>query len=508
MSTLITAMASTNAYASISIMISDLSLPLGLWAIGSVLMLVLEIYIIEFGPSERVTKYLSLVPITILAGSVIASINILWLAIILFWDLLNAMRLFERRMEDIVLIKKVASAWAELVAIKLIAAIIYYLVNYLNLAQNQIIDAIGIFSVLINIVFIVTVIIRLGKSHIGKINKINNDKLPTVTLAIPARNENHALKEALDCALTSNYPKLEILVLDDCSQDDTSGTIREYAHSGIRFIKGERPVEGWLGKNYAYKLLAEEASGEIIVFCGVDVHFSPNSLRRIIEYMIDSNLSMISVMPERRKRDLLPNLFSSLRYFWQIVFPHELFGGKPVLSSCWAINKKFLSNCGDFKRVYSQVIPEEYFAKVAANNKKYKFLISDHTLGITTRKKFGSQLETSVRNWYPQMGKNLNHALSAAITILICFIIPFFYLAELFIIKPSAISLWMIFSFFLAILLHITVSIKINHANWLMSLINIPLVSIIEIGVLCWSMLMYEFGKIYWKGRNVCLPYK
>lgn len=471
-------------------------------------MLGLLVVVAEFQPSSRATKYLSLIPIAVLAGSVIASFDSLWLSLILFWDLLNAMRIFERRLEDLILVKKVSLVWAELLAVKLIVMIILYLANYFNLSSIQIIDIVGITSVFINAMLITTVVVRFSQSHTGKTKKINDKKLPTVTLAIPARNENHALKEALDCALMSNYPKLEILVLDDCSQDDTSGIVREYAHSGIRFIKGDRPIEGWLGKNNAYKLLSEEASGEVIIFCGVDVHLSSDSIRRIMESMIASNLSMVSVVPERRKKDIMPNLFSSLRYFWQIAFPHELFGSQPVLSSCWVVKKKFLNTCGGFKKVYSQVTPESYFAKIADKEKKYKFLISDHTLGITTRKRFGSQLETSVRNLYPQLGDNLSHVLTSIIAIFVAFIVPFVYMLGSLVTKPDAISIWMMGALFLVVLLHVSVAIKINHANWFMSLINIPLISAIEIGVICWSMLMHEFGKIYWKGRNVCLPYE
>lgn len=42
--------------------------------------------------------------------------------------------------------------------------------------------------------------------------------LPTVTIAIPARNETEALAECLEQWIASTYPKLEILVLDDCSR--------------------------------------------------------------------------------------------------------------------------------------------------------------------------------------------------------------------------------------------------------------------------------------------------
>jgi len=72
-----------------------------------------------------------------------------------------------------------------------------------------------------------------------------------------------------------DYPKLEIIVLDDCSQNKhTPEIIRSFAHDGVRFIQGEHPKPTWLAKNQAYDRLAQESSGEFILFCGVDVRFS------------------------------------------------------------------------------------------------------------------------------------------------------------------------------------------------------------------------------------------
>ena len=52
-------------------------------------------------------------------------------------------------------------------------------------------------------------------------------------------------------AIASDYPKLEIIVLDDCSQDRTAEIIRNFAHDGVRFIQSEDNKDNWLDKNKA-----------------------------------------------------------------------------------------------------------------------------------------------------------------------------------------------------------------------------------------------------------------
>src|ERR1700757_357867 len=84
--------------------------------------------------------------------------------------------------------------------------------------------------------------------------------LPTVSVCISARNETHAMTQCLERVVASEYPKLEVIVLDDGSRDDTLLLIKSFAFAGVRFIEGKPLPEGWLGKNYAQSILANEAS--------------------------------------------------------------------------------------------------------------------------------------------------------------------------------------------------------------------------------------------------------
>src|SRR5690606_10627587 len=71
--------------------------------------------------------------------------------------------------------------------------------------------------------------------HITNRTHYSDKELPTVSVCIPARNETNALEDCLRSMLANDYPKLEILVLDDCSQDRTAEVIKSFAHAGVRF---------------------------------------------------------------------------------------------------------------------------------------------------------------------------------------------------------------------------------------------------------------------------------
>lgn len=135
--------------------------------------------------------------------------------------------------------------------------------------------------------------------YVPAASKINKDDLPTVSVCIPARNETNAMTECLESVLGSDYPKLEVIVLDDNSSDNTSHLIKAFAHGGVRFIKGDPLPDDWLGKNFALETLLGDASGKYVLFMDVDTSVTRSSIRLMVEQLKRDNVDMLSVIPQR-----------------------------------------------------------------------------------------------------------------------------------------------------------------------------------------------------------------
>lgn len=115
----------------------------------------------------------------------------------------------------------------------------------------------------------------LKRTAVPKLTEVSTTG-PSVSVCIPARNETHAMTQCLERVLASDYEKLEVIVFDDNSADDTSVLVKSFAHAGVRFIPGKKLPEGWLGKNHALEVLAQEASGTYIIFLGRYLYPSRN----------------------------------------------------------------------------------------------------------------------------------------------------------------------------------------------------------------------------------------
>lgn len=336
-----------------------------------------------------------------------------------------------------------------------------------------------------------------------------DNELPSITVAIPARNETEDLQACLESLVASNYPKLEILVYDDCSQERrTPEIIRGFAHDGVRFIDGQEPIDSWLAKNTAYDRLYQEANGKYIVFCGVDLRFGPDSLRRLISIMESGKKQMVSVLP-RRDAAVYGRfaLIQAMRYFWELAPPRRLFGRPPVMSSCWVIKREALKDTGAFAAVSRSVVPEAYFAKKLLVHDCYSFRRADQNVGIVSAKSAAEQRNTAVRLRYPQVHKRPEMVMLVTLLELGLLVLPFGLLVFGAALPLSATS-WVrtIFACVLLVASYMIVAISTQINRPWFALVGLPFVILTDIGLLHYSMWCYEFSTVNWKGRNVCVP--
>jgi len=254
------------------------------------------------------------------------------------------------------------------------------------------------------------------------------DALPSVTVCIPARNETHAMTDSLQRVIASTYPKLEIIVLDDLSGDDTSSLIKAFAHDGIRFVEGSKLPEDWLGKNHALQGLLQQASGTYVLFMDVDTRLSPDSIEALVAYTLQEQALMVSVLPRREDSPRSSVVFSPLRYFWEIIFHRT---AAPATSSgAWMIHRQtLLDKWQGFTQFKDAVQPESRISADLMATGQYRFLIGTELLGISYEKKWRSQIGTSIRLLFPLLGGKVLHVIIAALDLLIVSVPLFVVLA-------------------------------------------------------------------------------
>lgn len=426
------------------------------------------------------------------------------------YRIFNAVRIVKGRMHDRYLRLTTRRTSFTLIVFQLAVASAWWAWYAQNGNRRMLWLGVSVLQLVVAAIFVASTTRRLRRTMPTSIaHHFTDIQLPSISIAIPARNETDDLRACLDSIIANDYPKFEVLVLDDCSQDKhTPEIIRAYAHDGVRFLQGEEPRDTWLAKNQAYDQLAREASGEYVMFCGVDVRFEPDSIRKLVAVMLEREKQMVSILP--RRADVATGkmaLIQAMRYWWELVPPRRMFNRPAVISSCWIIKKDALKRTGGFAAVTRAIVPEAYFAKELIKHDAYSFLQSDDVLGIESVKSVADQRDTAVRMRYPQLHRRPELIFGTSLFEVLFLIQPFIMgllgwwlpVNHATIYCSLAAAVLLVISY-----MQMAISTRINH--WMFALIALPFVAITDIVLLHISMWRYEFGFVTWKGRNVCVP--
>ena len=111
-----------------------------------------------------------------------------------------------------------------------------------------------------------------------------DDKCPSVSILFAGRDEAEKMPEAIETMLSLDYPRYEVIAVDDRSVDATGEILAAAAKNDprLRPVRIDSLPSGWLGKPHALEKAYERSSGEWLVFTDADVHFRPDLLRRVI----------------------------------------------------------------------------------------------------------------------------------------------------------------------------------------------------------------------------------
>jgi chlorobactene glucosyltransferase len=129
-----------------------------------------------------------------------------------------------------------------------------------------------------------------------------------VSVIVPARNEAHNIERCVRSILGTKWPALEVIVVDDRSDDGTGAIVREIAagDARLRVVDGVPVPEGWFGKQWACAQGMRLASGTTLIFTDADTAHAPDLIPRTMHAMRARSLDFFTVAG-----------FQELATFWE-----------------------------------------------------------------------------------------------------------------------------------------------------------------------------------------------
>jgi chlorobactene glucosyltransferase len=156
-------------------------------------------------------------------------------------------------------------------------------------------------------VFFINLVLNLRSLKVPRRRARVPRPTPRISVLVPARDEAENIGACLESLQRQDYPNFEILVMDDNSVDDTASIVSRMAAADnrIKLLTGKPLPQDWTGKPFACYQLAQQASGDWLLFVDADTIHAPHMLRSALSTAIKRKVSLLSGFP-RQLTDSLP----------------------------------------------------------------------------------------------------------------------------------------------------------------------------------------------------------
>ena len=145
-------------------------------------------------------------------------------------------------------------------------------------------------AIYVQVFYLVTFLENRKKLGTTKINDLPLALYPTVSILVPCYNESRSVLKTVNSILSLEYPKekIQIIVIDDGSTDDTWQQIQRYnTHSNIQLVQKENG-----GKSSALNLGLTMVTGELVASVDGDTYLPETALRDIVQYFLNNPKTM------------------------------------------------------------------------------------------------------------------------------------------------------------------------------------------------------------------------
>lgn len=143
---------------------------------------------------------------------------------------------------------------------------------------------------------------------------------PLTSVIVPARNEARNIGRCVRSILASGYPSLELIVVDDHSQDDTATLAQEAANgdSRLRVMTNPPLPNGWFGKQWACASGVRAAHGELLLFTDADTEHAPDLLPRAVNALLRDDVGLLTVAGHQETHGFWERLLQP-QVFWMLL---------------------------------------------------------------------------------------------------------------------------------------------------------------------------------------------
>ena len=106
-----------------------------------------------------------------------------------------------------------------------------------------------------------------------------------VSIIMPSYNTGEYISESIESVLNQTYSNWKLLIVYDCSRDNTESVVKKYSDERIEFYKNDKNMGAAYSRNFALK----KATGDWVAFLDSDDLWFPDKLEKQLYFMYNSD---------------------------------------------------------------------------------------------------------------------------------------------------------------------------------------------------------------------------
>lgn len=216
--------------------------------------------------------------------------------------------------------------------------------------------------------------------------------LPLVSILIPAYKSEDTIGDTLESVKNLDYPKKEVIVVNDHPNDRCSDLARSY---GFKVVENTTR----LGKCHALNSAARNARGEILFFLDADTVVSGDCLKKMVPWFTQKKVAAVSPRfgVKNKERNLLTRMTALEHYFLNTFFKIHMFFGSLV--SFWGFGVAIRRDVFDEMGGWSETLLEDTDFAGKLLKSGYKIQYEPQAMASTIEPVTWGELKTQRIRW-------------------------------------------------------------------------------------------------------------
>jgi glycosyltransferase involved in cell wall biosynthesis len=263
---------------------------------------------------------------------------------------------------------------------------------------------------------------------------VKDENCPRISLIFAARDEEEKLPAALATLAEIDYPNLEIIAVDDRSQDATGRILDDFARSREKFrvVHISGLPSGWLGKPHALQKAYESSTGGWLLFTDADVRFAPDALRRAMAVVQEKNLDHLTLFGDVEMvgfwETVLITFFGLAFHIatdpYRVSNPHSR--AYVGVGAFQLMKRSAYVACGTHRRLAMEVVDDMKLGKLVKQaGLRSSAGVAQESVVVRWHAGLGNLIRGVTKNFFAALGYSLPFVLAAILGMLVMNVMPF-----------------------------------------------------------------------------------